>query len=273
MSFWKRAKGAFSPFAAPLAKAGEYLPLAGGLALTLVAILVARQRISAVEKDIRDKAAPVNVVVASCTIPKGAPLSAQNLAKLAVPSAGTSRRNVPAAEFELLIGARTKGPIEPGEPILWTDVEEPFDIEKFSLTIPRGRRALTIEADLGASFAGLIRPGDRVDISIKDPSGTIGPGWLHDIPVIAVDRHFDRPPDPESANETSSITVSVSPEEGRRLVAASGTGLRWFLRNPDDRSRPSTPAGGSCDGSWVVEIWKAGIRESRTRTAALGVNE
>lgn len=273
MSFWKRAKGGFSRFAAPFAKAGEYLPLAGGLALTVVAVLVARQRISAVEKDIMVKAAPVDVVVASCPIPKGAPLSAQHLARLAVPSSGTSGRNVPAKEFELLIGARTKTRIEAGEPIFWTDLEEPFDVEKFSLTIPRGRRALTLEADLGASFAGLLRPGDRVDISIKDPTGRIEPAWLRDIPVIAVDRHFDRPPDAESATETSSITVSVTPDEGRRLVAAPATGLRWFLRHPDDRSRPPAASGPSCDTHRAVEIWKAGIRETGTRTAALEVSE
>ncbi|MGE5189687.1 MAG: Flp pilus assembly protein CpaB [Gemmatimonadota bacterium] len=260
--------GVFSRFAAPLDKARDYLPLAGGLALTLVAILVARQRINAVEKTIRDNAAPVDVVVASCPIPKGAALSAQNLAKLAVPSSGTSRRNVPAEEFGLLIGARTKAPIDSGEPIFWTDVEEPFDVEKFSLTIPRGRRALTIEADLTASFAGLIRPGDRVDISLKDTSGRIGPAWLSDIPVVAVDRHYSHPPDVESGTDTSSVTVSVTPEQGRRLAAAPGGSLIWLLRHPDDRTRPPAPS-----GERTVEIWKAGIREPRSRTAALGMPE
>lgn len=273
MSFWKKIKDGFSRSAGSLAKAREYLPLAGGLALTLAAILVARQRIGAVEKDLRVKAAPVDVVVASGPIPKGTPLSGQHLAKLAVPSAGTSRRNVPAAEYDLLIGARTKTRVEAGEPILWTDVEEPFDVEKFSLAIPRGRRALTLEADLGASFAGLIRPGDRVDIAISDPSGRAGPAWLHDIPVIAVDRHFDRPPDSESAAETSSVTISVTLAEGRRIVAASAAGLRWFLRHPDDRSRPPASSGREGEAWRAVEIWKAGIRESRTRTAALEASE
>ncbi len=273
MSFWKRTKDGFSRFGALFDKAREYLPLAAGVALTVAAILIARHRINAVEKDIQKKAAPVEVVVASCPIPKGAALSNQHLAKLSVPSSGTSRRNVPAGEFELLIGARTKASIEAGDPILWTDVEEPFEVDKFSQAIPQGRRALTLEADLTASFSGLIRPGDRVDISRQDPTGKTAPAWFYDIPVIAVDHHFDRPPDSDAAPETSSITISVTPEDGRRLVAAHGGGLRWFLRNPDDRSLPSAASGPSFETHRAVEIWKAGLRESRTQTAAVAVTE
>lgn len=271
MFFWKKMKAGFSRFGALFAKTREYLPLVAGVALTMAAILIARHRINAVERDIQKRAAPVDIVVASCPIPKGTALSKQNLAKLSVPCSGTSRRNVPAREFELLLGARTKGSIEAGEPILWTDVEEPFDIDKLSQAIPQGRRALTIEADLAASFSGLIRPGDRVDISCQDPTGKAGPSWFYDIPVIAVDRHFDRPPDSDAAPETSSITISVTPEEGRRLVTARGGGLRWFLRNPDDRSRPSPVSGPSFETHRPVEIWKAGVRESHTQTAAIGI--
>ncbi len=273
MSFWTRLRAGSSRFAALPGKAREYLPLAAGVALTLAAILVARHRIDSVERDVRKKAAPVDVVVASAAISKGTALTAQHLAKLSIPSSGTSRRNVPAREYELLLGARTKTAIQAGEPILWTDVEEPYDVEKFSQAIPQGRRAVTIEADPGASFSGLIRPGDHVDICHQDPAGKSAPAWFYDIPVIAVDRHFDTPPDAEASADTSTVTILVTPDEGRRLAAARGGGLRWFLRNPGDRSRPSSASPGGSGTARPVEIWKAGIREGATRTAALGVNE
>ncbi len=269
MSFLTRMRDGFSRFGAPLDKARKFVPLVAGLMLTVAAILVARHRIDSIETNLRKKAAPVDVVVASRAIPKGTPLSEKCLAKLSVPASGTSRRNVPVKEFELLIGARTKSAIEAGEPILWTDVEEPFDVEKFSEAIPRGRRALTIEADLGASFSGLIRPGDRVDISCQDAAGKAPPTWLYDIAVIAVDRQFGGPPDSEASSETSSITVAVTPEEGKRLAAARGGNLKWLLRNPDDRSRPSATAGTALEGRRHVEIWKAGVRETAIRTAAI----
>ncbi len=273
MSFWTRLKAGFWRSGALFAKGREYLPLAAGVALTLVAILIARHRIESVERNLRTKAAPVDVVVASRAIPKGTALGAQQLAKLSVPSSGTSRRNVPAREFELVLGARTKTAIEAGEPILWTDIEEPFDVETFSQTIPQGRRAVTIEADAGASCAGLIRPGDHVDICHQDAAGKTAPAWFYDIPVVAVDRHFDRPPDSEAAPDTSTLTILVTPDVGKRLAATRGGGLRWFLRNPDDRSGPQSPPARAAIATHPVEIWKAGVRESATRTAAVGVGE
>jgi len=273
LSFLKKMKDGFSRSAALFDKVREYFPLVAGVVLTLIAILIARHRIDSVEKNIRKKAAPVDVVVASCAIPKGTALREQHLAKLSIPSSGTSRRNVPAREFELLLGARTKTNIEAGEPVMWTDVDEPFEVETFSQAIPQGRRALTIEADLGASFSGLVRPGDHVDICCQDPTGKSTTAWFYDIPIIAVDRHYDRPPDSEASADTSSITISVTAEEGKRLAAARGGGLRWFLRNPGDRSRPPSASGAGLHVACPVEIWKAGIRETATRTAALGANQ
>ncbi len=273
MSFLRRLKDGFSRFGARFDKAREFLALVAGLALTLVAVLVARHRIDSVEMDLRKKAAPVAVVVASRAVPKGTALSEQCLAKLSVPSCGTSRRNVPAGEFELLLGARTKSAIEAGEPILWTDVEEPFEVERFSQAIPKGHRALTLEADLGASFSGLIRPGDRVDISCQDPARKSAPTWFYDVAVIAVDRHFGGPPNSEESPDTSSITVAVTPGEGKRLAAAPAGALRWFLRNPEDRTPPAPSSGTAPGERQPVEIWKAGIRETGIRTAAIGPGE
>ncbi len=268
MSFWKRVKDGFSRFAAPFNKVAAYLPLLAGVALTLIAILVARHRIDSVEKDIRLKAAPVDVVVASCAIPKGTALSEQYLAKLALPSSGTSRRNVPAREFDLLIGARTKSAIEAGEPILWTDVEEPFELETLSQAVPQGRRALTLQADLASSFSGLLRPGDRVDIYSRGTDGKTAPAWFCDIPVIAVDRHFDRPAATDDSADASTITISVTPDDGKRLAAARTEDLRWFLRNPAEHSRPLAPPGKAFEPPSPVEVWRAGVREAWPRTAA-----
>lgn len=251
-------------------KAREFLPLAAGLALTVTAIFMARQRISAVERDVLKSAAPVDVVVAAAEIPAGTAFSGQNVAKLSVPSSGTSRRNVPASEFELLLGATARSALSPGEPILWTDVEEPLDVDRFSQTIPAGRRAITLEADASATFGGLIRPGDRVDIRCEGEGDPPRTAWFHDIPVIAVDRHYNRPPAGEDALEIATVTISVTPEEGRRLSAAREGKIRWFLRNPEDRSGGRGVSRVAATGRPPVEIWKAGIREVAGRPAAVG---
>jgi Flp pilus assembly protein CpaB len=235
------------------------------VALTLAAILLARQRILAAEMDIRRKAAPVDIVVPSAPIPVGGLFTEKNLARKSVPVSGTGSRNVPAAEFELLLGARAKGDLAEGEPILWTDVEEPFDSDNFSRTIPSGRRALTFEADISSSFAGLIRPGDSVDLLYEGDKSIGARAWINAVPVISVDRQFGRAPSKEESREVSTITLSVTPEEGRLLATKAREGrIFWFLRNPDEPSRSGVTSGLRAEQAPpITEIWKAGIRELR----------
>jgi len=190
-----------------------FLPLLAGILLTLLAILAARQRISAVERDIMGKAAPTEIVVATKIIPKGAIFSLENMSKRSVPSAGTSRRNIPAPDFELLLGARAKVEISEGEPVLWTDVEEPIDVDKFSLKIAKGRRAITVDADMRASFSGLLRPGDHVDLLRKRKDARGFTPLLFAVPVLAVDGQFLPFSSREDGSGIGTITVAVTPNE------------------------------------------------------------
>jgi pilus assembly protein CpaB len=261
--FWKKRKESSSSSGGWNKRYREILLFLAGLALTLSAIFLARHRIAAVEREIRVQSSPVEIVVPSVPISAGEGFSEQNLAKKTVPASGTSNRNVPAAEFELLVGARAKGNLIAGEPILWSDVEEPFEMDKFSQAVPAGRRALTIEADISSSFAGLIRPGDRVDLLCDGENGKSVKTWIRAVPVISVDRHYNRPPSGEESKEVSTITVSVTPEEGITLASgARGGRLHWFLRNPDEPSGAATRnAKRSAPFRKDVEIWKAGVRE------------
>lgn len=263
MFFWKKRKEDSSSSVNRIGKYREVLLFLAGLALTLTAVILARHRIVAVEKDIRDKVSPVEIVVPSIALSAGDVFSEQNLAKKSVPASGTSGRNVPAAEFELLIGARARGNLAAGEPILWSDVDEPFDMEKFSQAVPAGRRALTIEADISSSFAGLIRPGDKVDLLCDGEGGLLAKTWIRAVPVISVDRHFNRPPSGEESKEVSTITVSVTPEEGKIIASgARGGRLHWFLRNPEEPFVPAKHIRPDSGSKRIhVEIWKAGILE------------
>jgi len=222
-----------------------------------IAVFAAMKRVAAVEIDILKRSEPIAVVVASVPIYAGADLHIGNLASKTVPASGTGRRNVLASDFELLLGAKSKSAIDPGEPILWTDVEEPFNTDIFSKTVPEGRRALTLNVDTTSSFSGLLRPGDRVDLLAKDAKNRSK--WIRDISVIAMDRNTNQSARPEEAMETSAVTLMVTVEEGTAIAEASTEGqLFWFLRNPNDNvadhhknNRAYYPA---------VELWHAGIR-------------
>jgi len=231
-----------------------------GLVLTGLALAAAGRRIAAVETDIRRQVAPVDVVVASEPIPAGQTFSEANLAKKAVPASGTGRRNVPAKEFELLIGACAKNTIEPGEPVLWTDVEEPFEPDGFSSLILAGRRAITITSDATSAFAGLLAPGDRVDLLALGPDPRTA-AWIRNLPVVAVDRIHHRSAKPTDLREPATVTLMVTPGEGFRIAAAATAGrLQWFLRNPMDNEAVARTAGGRAPAPVTIEIWKGGIK-------------
>jgi len=241
-------------------KVRTLLPLLAGLLLCAFALAAAGRRMATVEKDIRRQANPVEVVVASAPVPAGETFGLQNLAKKAIPSSGTGPRNIPAADFELLVGARSKTAIDPGEPVLWTDVEEPYDTDAFSRIVLPGRRAMTLGVDTTSSFAGLLHAGDRVDLLLEGSGGATA-DWVRDIPVIAVDRDHNRLAHPSDEAETSTVSLMVTPGEGSRIARASGK-VHWFLRNPDDNAAVAPASPVKPIASSPVEVWRGGVMVS-----------
>ncbi|MCL1925974.1 MAG: Flp pilus assembly protein CpaB [Syntrophorhabdaceae bacterium] len=245
----------------------ELLPFGVGVILMAIAVFAAMKRVTAVEIDIRKRSEPIAIVVASVPISAGADFHTENLASKTIPASGTGRRNVLVSDFELLIGARSKSAIEPGEPILWTDVEEPFDTDIFSKTVPEGRRALTLTVDTTSSFSGLLRPGDHIDLLAKDEKNRSK--WIRGISVIATDRNINPSASPEEATETSAVTLMVTVEEGAAIAEASTGGrLFWFLRNPNDNVTVSLKNNHAAYPA--VELWHAGIRVRQSSTDSNG---
>lgn len=244
----------------------EAIPLVLGAILAGIALAAASRRIASVEKEIHDRSNPVEVVVAATPISPGETFSESNLARKSIPASGSGVRNVPAPEFELLLGGRSRNPVEPGEPVMWTDVEEPYDTNPFSRGIAPGRRAMTLGVDATSSFAGLLHPGDRVDLLCQRDGNGDGdaPRWIEDIPVAAVDRNRDRLGRAADPPEASTVTLLVTPSEGVRIAASAASGkIRWFLRNPDDNTAGTRRAGRMPKPQPPVEIWKAGLPEKR----------
>src|SRR5512139_1310706 len=263
---WMRRKARSFFSAKPTGRFREVIPLTLGVLLAGIALAAASRRIAAMEKEIHERSNPVEVVVAAASIAPGETFSEGNLARKSIPASGAGVRNVPAGEFELLLGGRSRNAVEPGEPVLWTDVEEPYDTKPFSRQIARGRRALTLGVDASSSFAGLLHPGDRVDLlcELDGKGGEGAPRWVRDIPVAAVDRNHDRLGKPADSHDAATVTLLVTPAEGLWIATAAGSGrIHWFLRNPDDNT-VAVPGGGRGPKSHrSIEVWKAGLPESR----------
>lgn len=201
------------------------------------------------EAYVRDQTggARVLVLTAAVDIPFGQPMQAGWLTLEELPQTYVEDRHLRASDLRRLIGVPLAQSVRAGEAILRTDLST-LSAQQRTLSgeIPQGKRAVSIFAQAESSHAGLLRPGDRVDVllTVGDPrepnSGrtvvlaqnilvlSVGAGTLRDWDD---DRHRMR------EDPTAQVSLEVGLVEAQRLTLARGQGsLRLLLRNPNDVS-------------------------------------
>ena len=142
---------------------------------------------------------------------------------------------------------------------------------KLAIRVPMGMRAISIDTTAEIAVAGLVRPGDRVDVQVVYPgedaiTGARGNGrseartLLQMVPVLAVGdvvvgtavqsgtvasavgqggAEVSAPPPPPART----VTLALSPEQVSRLSLAKSTGALYLsLRNPDDNAQVALAA-------------------------------
>lgn len=123
---------------------------------------------------------------------------------------------------------------------------------RLAIRVPVGMRAISIETTDEIAVAGLIRPGDQVDVQVVYPGEDALNGARRDgrsraasllqmVEVLAVgavvvgepanNGTFDAPPPP-----ARTVTLALSPEQVSTLSLAKNTGTLYLsLRNPKDQ--------------------------------------
>jgi pilus assembly protein CpaB len=144
-----------------------------------------------------------------------------------------------------LEGRRPRTAIFEGEPLLEGKLLEPGQVADPIRAIPKGMRLKTIAVDAEKSAAGLLGPGDRVDVQLfvrKDARTGIEKAKskiiLQNIRVFAVDQTVQRSPD--GADERSiakTVSLMLTPEQASKLALAEQVGeISLIPRNPDDEA-------------------------------------
>ncbi|MEO1494657.1 MAG: Flp pilus assembly protein CpaB [Pseudomonadota bacterium] len=121
--------------------------------------------------------------------------------------------------------------VEPGELILKSKVTGFGERPRVAAQVAEGKRAFTISINAASGGAGLIAPGDRVDIlltrSIERQLMTST--LLQNVRIIAMDQTSDTESDTRRAARTA--TVEVEPRDAQTLALAQQTGkLSLILR-------------------------------------------
>ncbi len=147
-------------------------------------------------------------------------------------------------KIEDIEGRRTRTKLYAGEPILENKLfPKGKDGGGVSIRIPPGYRAVPVGVDVVSGGAGMILPGDRVDVTVyvkRNPvQGILQTGIqdvLQDIKVFAVGSVVDIESDGTDGQRITAKTISllVTPTQAKMLMLASELGsLRLVMRGDD----------------------------------------
>lgn len=194
------------------------------------------------------------VLVAATALDAGTRLDQAALARRQVPARFVSRSAFAPEAVASLQGRVLTLPLEAGEavtPAVLATVGMPALSEQFHA----GQRALTIAVDDTNSHAGLIRPGDLVDLLWVTDTGadsrdalSVRP-LLQTVPVLATGKTVRSLPvgrsatvlaDSTALREFTTLTLLATPADAARIALAERAGeLLVMLRAPDDRAAAS----------------------------------
>lgn len=189
----------------------------------------------------------VEIVVANQDIPANTVVSGTMVSKKKIPFQYVHAQEI--TDNAEVIGKILTVPINSGESIMKNQVIAQGDKkEGLAYLVPKGKRAITIPVDEVSGIAGLIRPGDKIDVIGTVAIGENQPKTytllvLQDIEVLATGKIMDRSGKETTAPvETKTITMAVTLAEAKPLMMASQRGvIRLMLRSPVDESKGYTP--------------------------------
>ncbi len=214
------------------------------LALALGCGLVASIGISQVmDRKPQAKLETVPIYVALHNINLGDPIAANMLSLQEWPKDKVPRGAI--SDLEELEGRRPRTAIFEGEPMLEGKLLAVGQIADPIRAIPKGMRLKTIAVDAEKSAAGLLGPGDRVDVQLfvrKDQRTGINAAQskviLQNIRVFAVDQAVQRSPDgADDRTIAKTVSLMLTPEQASKISLAEQIGeLSLIPRNPDDEA-------------------------------------
>jgi pilus assembly protein CpaB len=234
--------------------------------------------------------AAVRVLTAARTLRPGVLLKPDDLSASALPSATVpegARTDTPVARADLL-GAMVRRTIAAGAVIVPAQVMRAGERGFLAAVLQPGKRAITVGVDAVSGTAGLIWPGDHVDLilteTIDDPKTPLGrriagETVLHNVRVIAIDQELMQgatapSPDLVGPSQTRTVTLEVSPENAERVAVATRLGhLSLSVISADASNGPDAGSASSAANgdpiTWAGDV-SAALQSAKKAEPAAG---
>ncbi|RQZ41192.1 Flp pilus assembly protein CpaB [Burkholderia sp. Bp9090] len=255
------------------------------IAAAIGAFILRQLYVAASTPPVPGEAAEVRVRVAAADLPEGLLLRDNDLAWKRMP-----RTQVPAGAFvESQPGADLKGAllrnrVDAGAPIRADNVIPGAAPDFLAAALQPGMRAISVPVDDVSGNAGLIQPGDFVDVVLTQEIGgsATSPGTfeaetvVRRARVLAVGSEFQRAKTPASAPDVPArartVTLEVAPRTAQVVLVATRLGslslsLRSFATSDrrqaagGDEAEPDTPP------VWAGDVSRAARRAQPAQPA------
>lgn len=218
---------------------GGALAAGGGAAYFAKGYINSEMR--AEREQLRSQYQLVNVVVAKADLAPGAILSSQTVALREVPKTFLHADTVRSDQWGDIAGRVLSRAVRSGETILSSHLAQGVGAG-FSAQLPEGMRALTFPVDEEASIAGMLAPGDRIDLLFTTAASndSVTVPLLFAVPVIATGLRTQSNEHALPARLQSgpfrTITVAVTPADAAKITLAQEAGkISVALRQPNDQ--------------------------------------
>lgn len=215
--------------------------IAAALLLTIGTIFVARSWLAANRQTAAPVAkAPVKtmVLVARTDLPTGTFVNEQHLRWQTWPDSNLPENYLLKGRFDEkgLYGAVVRRSFTAGQPIVRSQVVKPGDRGFLAAVLKPGFRAYSINVTATTSIAGLVFPGDRVDLLLAHSLGKgrggqkVSETVLTNLRVLAIDQSVNDQAKKPRVGKT--VTFEVTPKQAEILAVVSGLGrLSLSLRS------------------------------------------
>lgn len=202
----------------------------------------------------------VDVLTAAKNLPPGTLIQPSDVAWQSWPKGGVSDtyiskpKDMPADQATNLLnsvsGSVVRLGISQNQPIVTGAIIKPGERGFLAAILAPGMRAVSINVSASSSGAGLILPGDRVDILLSQGVRTktateekdhrVTETYLSDVRLIALDQRVSN--DPKEAAVGRTATLEVTPHQAEMLTLGEDMGrlsfsLRSAQKDPSDNDK------------------------------------
>jgi pilus assembly protein CpaB len=208
------------------------------------------------------------ILVASRDLPTGSFVRPEDMTWTSWPEGQTSDSYMRKGKDseQTLVGSVVRSRIAAGEPMSASRVVKPGDRGFLAAVLSPGMRAVSVSVTATSGIAGLVFPGDRVDlvlshaIKYENDQSTAGPRYasetvVHDLRVLAIDQTTDdQNGKPVLAKN---VTFEVTPKQVEMIEVANNLGqLSLSLRSLGHPGEADIADAGVTTFTWDSDVSK-----------------